>query len=147
MDMWIAKVDDIATTYNWPAKVIVNHALPKLRGTALTWYTGLSTINRTWIEWKTLLKEWFSAAKGTQKRYEEMVKRVRLPTESVEVYYHDKVAKARACGTDDAGMIDYLIIGLHEETLIMALSTRDYSSPQELLRFVKQMDERVLAAR
>lgn len=56
IDMCIAKVDDIATTYHWSAKFIVNHALLKLRGTVLTWYAGLSMIKRTWIEWKALLK-------------------------------------------------------------------------------------------
>lgn len=42
---------------------------------------------------------------SSSQRYEEMVKRVRFKTESIEVYYHDKVAKARACVIDDEGTL------------------------------------------
>lgn len=75
--MWLRKVKQVARTYAWDDQAKIRYALPKLRGTAKTWYESQDTVDHTWAEWKELLKNWFPASEGTMHLMKEMERRVR----------------------------------------------------------------------
>ncbi|KAG0425812.1 hypothetical protein HPB47_027044 [Ixodes persulcatus] len=72
-----------------------------------------------------------------------MEKRKKERHETIEEYFYDKLAKARRCNLDDGTCIEYLITGLEDEDLVRSLSVRDYATPDELLRCMKRLHERV----
>lgn len=63
--------------------------------------------------------------------------------ESMEIYFYDKLAKARRCNLDDEACMEYIVTGLHAEDMVRSLSVREYDNPEELLPCMKRQDERV----
>ncbi|KAM7307551.1 hypothetical protein ISCGN_011187 [Ixodes scapularis] len=61
-----------------------------------------------------------------------MEARQRHQGEQLDVYFYDKLAKARLCGLPDSVCVDYLIMGLNYEEAIRALSTQTFETPESL---------------
>lgn len=138
---WIAKVDDLAEAYEWNEKQTSCFAFTKLDGVAKTWYEGLPTAERSWNEWKEELKRAFPSSIGFQHLLRELEARRKKREESIETYSYDKLARARCCKLDDLACIDYIIIGLDDEDKV--LSVREYGTPQDLLKCMRRLEERV----
>ncbi|KAL1419965.1 hypothetical protein MTO96_024817 [Rhipicephalus appendiculatus] len=143
IDAWIRRVDDLAEVYRWTDRVTSCHALPKLHGPAKMWYDSLLSVNKTWPEWKVELKRAFPTTAGMQRLHREMEDRIYKRGEPIECYYYEKLAKARRCNLSEEACIEYLITGLNNQDTIRAISTRTYDSPEELLRCLKRLEERV----
>ncbi|KAG0437802.1 hypothetical protein HPB47_017283 [Ixodes persulcatus] len=52
----------------------------------------------------------------------------------MEIFFYDKLAKARRCNLDDEACMEYIVTGLHAEDMGRSLSVREYDNPEELLR-------------
>ncbi|KAL1472068.1 hypothetical protein MTO96_039561 [Rhipicephalus appendiculatus] len=143
IDAWIRRVEDLAEVYRWTDRVTSCHALEKLHGPAKMWYDSLLSVNKTWPEWKVELKRAFPTTAGMQRLHREMEDRIYKRGEPIECYYYEKLAKARRCNLSEEACIEYLITGLNNQDTIRAISTRTYDSPEELLRCLKRLEERV----
>ncbi|KAL1454784.1 hypothetical protein MTO96_043659 [Rhipicephalus appendiculatus] len=78
-----------------------------------------------------------------QRLHREMEDRIYKRGEPIECYNYDKLVKARLCNLSDEACIEYLITGLNDQDTIRAISTCTYDSPEELLRCLKRLEERV----
>ncbi|KAL1413981.1 hypothetical protein MTO96_030874 [Rhipicephalus appendiculatus] len=107
------------------------------------WYDSLLSVNKTWPEWKVELKRAFPTTAGMQRLHREMEDRIYKRGEPIECYYYEKLAKARRCNLNEEACIEYLITGLNNQDTIRAISTRTYDSPEELLRCLKRLKERI----
>ncbi|KAL1421112.1 hypothetical protein MTO96_023419 [Rhipicephalus appendiculatus] len=143
IDVWIGRVDDLAEVYRWTDRVTSCHVLAKLHGPAKMWYDSLLSVNKTWPEWKVELKRAFPTTAGMQMLHREMEDRTYKRGEPIECYYYDKLATGRRSNLSEEACIEYLIIGLNNQDAIRAISTRMYDSPEELLRCLKRLEERV----
>ncbi|XP_064462728.1 uncharacterized protein LOC135373461 [Ornithodoros turicata] len=143
VEAWINKVDGLAAAYGWNDKQTSCFALSKLEGVARSWYDGLTTTQYTWVEWKSKLREAFPSSASFQQLLREMEARKRKRDETIEIYFYDKLAKARRCGLDDPACIEYIITGLNDENAVRSLSVREFANSQELLRCLKLLDERL----
>ncbi|XP_064474153.1 uncharacterized protein LOC135388501 isoform X1 [Ornithodoros turicata] len=137
VEAWINKVDGLAAAYGWNDKQTSCFALSKLEGVARSWYDGLTTTQYTWVVWKSKLREAFPSSASFQQLLREMEARKRKRDEAIEIYFYDKLAKARRCGLDDPACIEYIITGLNDENAVRLLSVREFANPQELLRCLK----------
>ncbi|KAG0422275.1 hypothetical protein HPB47_001887 [Ixodes persulcatus] len=59
LDMWIRRIDDLADIYHWTDRMTSCNALTKLEGLARSWYDSLSSVDKTWTEWKEELRRAF----------------------------------------------------------------------------------------
>lgn len=143
VDAWIRRVDDLAEVYRWSDRLTSCNALARLDGPAKMWYDSLQSVNKTWPEWKVELKRAFPTTSGMQRLHRDMEDRIYRRGEPIESYYYDKLAKARRCNLSEETCIEYLITGLNDQDSIRAISTRTYDSPEELLRCLKRLEERV----
>ncbi|KAL1482608.1 hypothetical protein MTO96_014126 [Rhipicephalus appendiculatus] len=107
------------------------------------WYDSLLSVHKTWPEWKVELKRAFPSTAGMQRLHREMEDIIYKRGEPIECYYYEKLAKARRCNLSEEACIEYLITGLNNQDTIRAISTRTYDSPEELLRCLKRLEERV----
>ncbi|XP_047998325.1 pre-mRNA-splicing factor CWC22 homolog [Leguminivora glycinivorella] len=69
IDVWLNKVNETASIYNWTERQIVHYALPKLSGVAQKWYQGLTSLKHTWPEWQVKLKTAFPIAGEMTKKF------------------------------------------------------------------------------
>ena len=142
VDDWLRKIDEYACAYNWSEQVTIFHALTKLKGIAKTWYDSMATVQRSWAEWKQLLKDAFPSTSNIQRTYQKMVDRKKRYEETNEEYFHEKVSLARKCGMDESNIIEFVIGGIQNENVISALSAREYLSLNELLVSLKRIEDR-----
>ncbi|XP_047525101.1 uncharacterized protein LOC125062962 [Pieris napi] len=56
IEMWLLKVNECATIYNWSERQVIHYALPKLSGLAQKWYQGLPSLMFSWPEWQDKLR-------------------------------------------------------------------------------------------
>ncbi|XP_077534640.1 uncharacterized protein LOC144146572 [Haemaphysalis longicornis] len=143
VDTWIRRVDDLADIYGWSVRLTSCNALCRLEGPAKTWYDSLSSVDKTWVQWKDELKRAFPSTSGMQRLHREMEARCRKRGEPIESYYYDKLAKARRCNISDKGCVEYIITGLNDPDTIRAVSVRTYDTPEELLHCLKRLEDRL----
>ncbi|XP_077552426.1 uncharacterized protein LOC144166808 [Haemaphysalis longicornis] len=143
VDAWIRRVDDLADIYGWSDRLTSCNALCRLEGPAKTWYDSLSSVDKTWVQWKDELKRAFPSTSGMQRLHREMEARCRKRGEPIESYYYDKLAKARRCNISDKGCVEYIITGLNDPDTIRAVSVRTYDTPEELLHCLKRLEDRL----
>lgn len=143
VDTWIRRIDDLADIYQWTDRMTSCNALTKLEGPARSWYDSLSSVDKTWTEWKEELRRAFPSATSMQRLHRDMEDRRRKRGEPIESYYYDKLSKARRCNLGDEACIEYIITGLNDEGAIRAVSVRTYESPEELLHCLKRLEERL----
>ncbi|KAH7933463.1 hypothetical protein HPB49_012905 [Dermacentor silvarum] len=133
-DAWIRWVDDLAEVYRWSDRLTSCNALARLDGPAKMWYDSLQSVNKTWPEWKVELKRAFPTTSGMQRLHRDMEDRIYRRGKPIESYYYD---------LSEETCIEYLITGLNDQDSIRAISTRTYDLPEELLRCLKRLEERV----
>ncbi|KAG0418406.1 hypothetical protein HPB47_004871 [Ixodes persulcatus] len=145
VEHWIRKVDELSAIYSWTEIQTACFALTKLEGIAKTWYDGLVSVQRSWLEWKLELKKAFPPVVNLQRRHQEMEARRKLPNETVEQYFHEKLSLARLCQLPEDQIVDYVITGISDEALVRSLSVVKFSTPEDLLECLKRLDDRLTA--
>ncbi|KAG0426410.1 hypothetical protein HPB47_026477 [Ixodes persulcatus] len=145
VEHWIRKVDELSAIYSWTEIQTACFALTKLEGIAKTWYDGLVSVQRSWLEWKLELKKAFPPVVNLQRRHQEMEARRKLQNETVEQYFHEKLSLARLCQLPEDQIVDYVITGISDEALVRSLSVVKFSTPEDLLECLKRLDDRLTA--
>lgn len=68
IDSWIEKIKEYAVLYSWNEVAKKHYALIKLSGVAKKWRDSLTPAQRTWDEWKVLLREAFPSETSDLKK-------------------------------------------------------------------------------
>ncbi|KAG0433222.1 hypothetical protein HPB47_020131 [Ixodes persulcatus] len=145
VEHWILKVDELSAIYSWTEIQIACFALTKLVGIAKTWYDGLVRVQRSWREWKLELKKAFPPVVNLQRRHQEMEATRKLPNETAEQYFHEKLNLARLCQFPEDQIVDYVITGISDKALVRSLSVVKFCTPEDLLECLKCLDDPLTA--
>ncbi|XP_041976512.1 uncharacterized protein LOC121731222 [Aricia agestis] len=109
---WIKKVDQIGDIHGWNDEIKSFYLQDKLRGQAKKWYNRLDNYDYSYIEWKEMLLRAFPKHRDYGGMLEELLRRKKLPTESMTKYYQDKIALCFRCKLSDNASVSCIIRGL-----------------------------------
>lgn len=137
--VWLGKVDECAEIYGWSDKQTVHYALPKLIGHAKTWYQGLPSIKRSWIEWKQLLNDSFPSTENYAELLTEMLKKRARFGDSLELYYYTKINILNRCKIFGRNAVDCLVQGVDDRSVRVGAQAAKFERPEDVLVFFKTM--------
>lgn len=137
VDMWLSKVDECSEIYQWTDKQTVHYALPKLSGHAKSWYQGLPSLKRTWLEWKELLKSSFPSNENYAELLSEMLRKRSRFGESLEIYYYAKINLLNRCKIFGQNAVDCLIHGVDDRGVRVGAQAAKFEKPEDVLKFFK----------
>ncbi|XP_064292920.1 uncharacterized protein LOC135309976 [Plodia interpunctella] len=153
MTMWIHKVNESATIYNWSEKQTIHFALPKLRGVAQRWYEGLSSVLFTWKEWQEKLQAAFPSDENYGQMLSDMLaKRARFG-DSLEDYYYNKIILINRCGITGKRAVECILHGIDDRSVRLGAEAVQYDDPNKLLsylrnsRYVKTNNDRRISSK
>lgn len=129
---WCKKIDEMRSLYNWSEQSTIYFALAKLKGLALVWYKGLTSIENTWSEWKTKLIEAFPSQREYYDLLMEMIKRVKKPEENYIKYYYEKIALTNLCGIKGKNAVSCILGGISNQIVITGAKAGQYQTPETL---------------
>jgi hypothetical protein len=132
---WIEILEQMSEIHNWNEPNLVFHMQSRLRGSAKSWYEGLSNFKRPWLEWKRMLLENFPEIRDQADQIEKMRSRSKRRDETYEQYYFEKMKLVRPCNLPAKTAVDYIIRGLDEELRLNA-RLKGCETPEELLHSV-----------
>ncbi|XP_028177583.1 uncharacterized protein LOC114365243 [Ostrinia furnacalis] len=139
VDIWINKVEECASLYNWSETQLLHYALPKFTGLAKVWYNGLRTLKYNWAEWKAQLIAQFPTVENYAQILHDMLNRKVKPNEPLETYYYHKINLLNRCDINGKRAVDCLLDGLEDKGLRLGAQAANYSHPEELLSFFKSV--------
>jgi len=93
VEMWLEKIDELATIYNWNDQTRAHFALAKLAGVAAIWYKGLQSVNFSWTEGKFLLMATFLTKRNLYNETKVIIDAQKMPDKTYFKYVHKKLAK------------------------------------------------------
>ncbi|KAK2577570.1 hypothetical protein KPH14_012732 [Odynerus spinipes] len=86
INQWIEKIEEYGDMYQWDEITVRHYALSKMVGVARKWRDSLPCLNRSWLQWKELLRENFPESKSNLKimttRDEDLLTPPATPTRS-----------------------------------------------------------------
>ncbi|KAL0869533.1 hypothetical protein ABMA27_005803 [Loxostege sticticalis] len=137
IDMWLHKVNECATIYNWSEKQTIHFSLPKLSGVAKKWYQGLDTLLFSWNEWQQKLKSAFPSDENYGQLLTTMLaKRARFG-ENLEDYFHEKVILLNRCNITGKRAIDCIIFGIEDRSVRLGAEAAQFNSKEKLLCYLR----------
>lgn len=141
---WIRKVNEIASIYHWKETQIIYHALPKLSGLAKLWYEGLQTVDLSWEEWQELIMCTFPDDQNCGDKLAEMLDRKSRHEESLEEYYHDKMALVNRCRLTGRDAVDCIVHGIYDHNVRLNAQGSNFQRPQDLLKFLRNVSNKTI---
>lgn len=135
-EMWIHKIDELRTVFNWSETTTIHFALSKLRGTGELWHRSLPTIKYTWEEWKEKILRDFPAKRDYCQRVADMMNRRKLPNEDYDQYYYDKLALINMCDFEGPKAVSFIIGGLDDGVVKSGARAGKHETPQSLYEFL-----------
>lgn len=140
-EKWLSNIENLATLYVSNEKVLLHHAMLKLRGAAKFWFDGLtSSRDLTWSSFKNNLMAAFPSHTDEADIHFLLTKRCQKINETFEEYFYEMIAIARRGKIGDTAIIKYVIMGLLNADLRKSLSVSQISSLDDLLGRVKWAD-------
>ena len=85
----------------------------KLSGLARKWFSGLTTINPSWVTWKEKLIKAFPEGFDYDIMLKAMINRVKKPQESMTEYYYEKTLFLSRLGISGKNAVSCVIGGLN----------------------------------
>lgn len=97
IDLWINKVNECSSIYEWDEKQTIHFALQKLTGLAKKWFECLPSVVYGWSEWQEKLRKAFPGQQNYGRLLEEMLGRTTRNNESLREYFYDKLSLISRC--------------------------------------------------
>ncbi|XP_075972453.1 uncharacterized protein LOC142974176 [Anticarsia gemmatalis] len=135
--MWLTKVEECSTIYQWDDRETIHYALPKLTGVAKTWYQGLSTVLLTWPEWKKKLIESFPCREDYAELLTEMLSKKVRYGESLEHYYYAKINLLNRCQIYGKRAVDCILYGIEDRAVRVGAQAAQFPEPEHVLRYFR----------
>lgn len=129
---WIQKIEQLALVHQWDQKTMVFNMQSRLTGLARKWYDNLSSYQKTWDEWKALILKTFPEHRDFASLLRSLVNRFKLPTETWEQYYFNKLDLVNACDITEKKAVSCLIDGITDPTIQAGARAGRFNTPDEL---------------
>lgn len=139
IDMWIIKVNECASIYNWSERQTIHYALPKLVGLAQKWYQGLPSLMFSWTEWQDKLRLAFPSDENYGQLLTEMLACKARFGESLEEYYYEKMILLNRCNISGKNAIDCLLFGIDDRSVRMSAEAAQFTDIDKLLVYLKSI--------
>ncbi|XP_063617465.1 uncharacterized protein LOC134790557 [Cydia splendana] len=137
IDVWLNKVNETASIYNWTERQIIHYALPKLAGVALKWYQGLTSLKHTWPEWQVKLKTAFPSKENYGLLLTEMLEKRAKYGDSLEDYYYEKVMLLNRCRITGTDAVDCILLGIDDRAVKTSAEAAQFTEPDKLLVYLR----------
>ena len=129
---WLAKIEQLKSINNWDDITTIYHMQGRLSGMARNWYHSLANYNHTWDQWKTLITKTFPDHVDFANVLKKMIKRTKLPNETMTTYYFEKMELMRTCEIQGRKAVSCLIDGLTNTTTQHGARAGRYQTPEAL---------------
>jgi hypothetical protein len=142
IDEWLLKVDKWAIWLNWSDPEICCFALPKLVGAAKIFYEGLPSVNRSWTEWKQLLKQAFLPVRDIHSLLGKLLQFTSNNAPSYYEYTFQKLSMINSLklNFDDRNVIILIMGGIDDNNIKFAVQTANIVNPGQLATYLKLFD-------
>ncbi|XP_061721721.1 uncharacterized protein LOC133528369 [Cydia pomonella] len=137
IDVWLNKVNETASIYNWTERQVIHYALPKLAGVALKWYQGLTSLKHTWLEWQVKLKTAFPSKENYGLLLTEMLEKRAKYGDSLEDYYYEKVMLLNRCRITGTDAVDCILLGIDDRAVKTSAEAAQFTEPDKLLVYLR----------
>nr|XP_029728007.1 uncharacterized protein K02A2.6-like [Aedes albopictus] len=111
-----------------------------LQGAARLWWNGVQPMVKTWNVFKMKLLEAFPEANDPVSIHEQLMRRRKKSSETIETYFYDQVALGRKGKFDDKAIIKYVIAGIEDVHRAKGVTISMPRSLPELLEQLKWLD-------
>lgn len=101
IDQWIDKIEEYGEFYLWDELAVKHYAISKLAGVARKWRDSLPCDERTWVQWKAILRENFPAEKSALTLRKDAESYRRKPNQNIIEYYYKKLSKCNKAKMDN----------------------------------------------
>ncbi|XP_053971568.1 uncharacterized protein LOC128872663 [Hylaeus volcanicus] len=129
IDEWIEKIEQYGDLYQWDEIAVRHYALMKLTGVARRWRDSLPRMDRSWVQWKELLRENFPADESMVSARLRAETYKKKPNQTIVEYSYEKLSTCNKSKMGDRDAIEWIVNGLDNIRL------RDYLGP--LARYKK----------
>ncbi|XP_076291058.1 uncharacterized protein LOC143214206 [Lasioglossum baleicum] len=134
IEEWIEKMEEYGDLYNWDEVAIRHYALAKLKGVARKWRDSLPRVQRTWAQWKVLLKDSFPSDESEVSLRLDAQNYKKKPSQDIAEYFYEKLAKCNRAQMGDREAIEWIADGLNNPRFRDYLGPLSrYKKPSELL--------------
>lgn len=131
-EKWLDKIEQLKVINDWDDVTTIYHMQSRLSGMAKSWYHNLTSYKHTWEEWKTLIGKTFPVHTDYAVMIKKMIKRTKLPTETMTTYYFQKMELLRTCQITGKNAVSCLIDGISNATIQNSARASRYESPEIL---------------
>lgn len=139
IDMWITKVNECASIYNWSEREIIHYALPKLSGVAQRWYQGLPSVLFSWNEWQEKLKTAFPSSENYGQLLSDMLALRAKFGDSLENYFYDKMILINRCKITGKEAVDCILFGIDDRSVRTGAEAVQFTDPDKLLVYLRNV--------
>lgn len=136
VDIWIRKVNECSSIYEWDEKQTIHFALQKLTGLAKKWFEALPTVVYTWEEWQVKLRKAFPNEYNYGQLLEEMLARTTRRNENLSDYFYDKLTLINRCNVQGKNAVDCVIHGIVDKSIRNSAQALNCEEPEDLLNFL-----------
>lgn len=139
IDMWITKVNECASIYNWSQRETIHYALPKLAGLAQRWYQGLPSVLFSWDEWQGKLRSAFPSTENYGQLLHEMLNCKAKFGDPLEDYFYDKTILLNRCKISGKEAVDCILFGIDDRSVRTGAEAVQYTDPDKLLVYLRSV--------
>ncbi|KAJ8916987.1 hypothetical protein NQ315_012902 [Exocentrus adspersus] len=129
---WISKIEQLGRIHHWEETTKIYHMQTRLSGLARNWYANLRSYELTWEEWKNLLLKSFPEHQDFATSLRKMLNRRKLPKESWEEYYFNKMDLIQVCDVSAKNAVSCIIDGIDDRTIQVGARAGRYETPDAL---------------
>lgn len=139
IEMWLSKVNECATMYEWSECQIIHYAIPKLTGVAQRWYQGLPSVLFSWEQWQQKLKTAFPSDQNYGQLLQEMLDCKAKFGESLEEYFYNKIVLLNRCKIFGKQAVECVLFGIEDRSVRTGAEAVQFSEPDKLLVFLRNV--------
>lgn len=132
-DKWIRRIESLRTTFDWDERTILHYAVMRLGEVSQLWYEGVEDTIEGWADFKQRMVRAFPVRKDEVDVHNALSVRMKRSNESYENFVYDVVFQARAVNLSEAAIIKYVINGIPDCNLRLALCIANYTTVEKLL--------------
>lgn len=132
VSLWLRKIDQIGEIHSWNDGQKIFAMQNRLKGLARIWFENLNEYVSTWEEWKSVLCKSFPVHQDFSENLKRLMKRVKLPSESMTNYYFEKKTLADTCKIFGNDAVSCIIDGLPSGSIQVSARAGRFQTPEDL---------------
>lgn len=139
--LWIFKIQNQVSFYNWSEEFICQIIPRKLRGAATEWYQSLFAYPKLWLEWQELLIKTFPPVRDLHTLIKTMMDIIPRTNESLFNYCFRKLSAIRALNLNLSGKdeVSLIVGGLLDDNLKFSIRSANILDAESLAAYLKSI--------